>query len=160
MGGIMKKRQPAGPQREDPPHPDEFQPDLPLVSAVVEQAVMPVVKKIGSQRDLAKKPCCILTVHSGATRQQVLICLHKSPKARAACEPPGEARAYFRNAFHSWRKLFYVRINYLPDSLLPGSGFTGPAFHGDIRIAEGPIVTVQCDTYTLRYCDVRWQRWH
>jgi len=117
----------------------------PLIAAVVERGIAPLLKRIGKDlgRDLSTDVCIVRDGIKGPT-----IAVDTAAEERAVAVD-GEVRLRIREAYGGQRYVYTAEAVYKRD--VSPTGFSGFVAKGEARTTDDGRVDVQAKSWTVRY---------
>jgi hypothetical protein len=137
-------------------HPDEFLASEDLAWLVVREDLQRLVKKYERQ---VRKPLCLLLVLSSGPEDRPTGRFSGKIAPDSENEPIGELRLRFRRTVRHDRVLYCAEAHFLPDSVLPGSGFTGFHCSGEVLGLAPDLQAKSRGTVTNLYNHPEWSGW-
>lgn len=135
---------------------DLIRPDMVVVAAVIERGVVSALRDI--EKDLgATLPTVVTLWTPNMEGPKILVTGQGTLEAALAGPPKGEMRLSFRDTAVPGRQLFFGEAVYGQD-VSPETGFSGFDLRGVARL-EGDRVSVEDDTWTIKYKVWRFRGW-
>jgi hypothetical protein len=133
-----------------------IRPDLPVVNAVIESAVVPAIRDI--EKDLGVVLPTVVTLWApNMEGPKILVTGQGTLEAALAQAPKGEMRLSFRDTAVQGRLLYFGEAVYSED-LSPKTGFSGFDLRGVARL-EGERISIEDDSWTIKYKVWRFRGW-
>lgn len=133
-----------------------IRPDLPVLDAVIESAVVPAIRDI--EKNLGVVLPTVVTLWTPSMEgPKILVTGQGTLEAALAQSPRGEMRLSFRDTAVQGRLLYFGEAVYAQD-LSPKTGFSGFDLRGAVRL-EGGRISIDDDSWTIKYKVWRFRGW-